>query len=694
MHRRLTIDAGGTFTDVVWSDADGTLFVGKAPTRRDRVFRGIDEGVAVIANDLGVDRRTVYEQTDLAIYATTTATNAILERATARTALLVTNGFPDTLVLRGGGKLHPFDFDEPYPRPYVPRRMTFEIVERVDAEGGVVTPLDEEQVRDTIAAASAAGAEAVAVCLLWSIANGSHERRLGELLAELLPGVPFTLSHQLNPIVREYPRASGTAIDASLKPLMQRHLSELAGDLSDAGFTGELTVATSLGGVMHIDDVRECPIYLVRSGPSMAPVAGRMFASVRTADILVADTGGTSFDVSVLRGGDVTFTRDTWLGPQFTGHATGMASVDIRSIGAGGGSIAWIDAGGLLRVGPQSAGATPGPACYGRGGDRPTVTDAAAVLGYLDPDRFLGGRMALEVEAARRVVGRLADELEEEPEEAAAAILAIVDQSMVSAIKDVTITQGIDPRECLIVAGGGAAGLNIVEIARSLGCASIQYPRQAGALSACGAQFSDLVTEFSAGVFLTTASFDLDLLAGALGGLDTQLGLVEQQLRGRGITSFERSFVAEARYAYQSWQIDVPLDRETILSEGGVAVLGRTFDREHERVFAVAEPGQVIELTQCRARLVGRLDRSAAIEWGGGTAAPEAVTRQPAFFRGLGCVDTHVHPGSSIPAEAIIEGPALIVEPTTTLVLYPSSSARIGPNGTYTVTIELEERAA
>jgi N-methylhydantoinase A len=426
----------------------------------------------------------------------------------------------------------------------------------------------------------------------------------------------------------------------------------------------------------------------------MAPVAGRTFAADGTADILVADTGGTSFDVSVLRGGEVTFTRDTWLGPQFTGHATGMASVDIRSIGAGGGSIAWIDAGGLLRVGPHSAGAEPGPACYGRGGDQPTVTDAAAVLGYLDPDGFLGGRMALEIDAARRVIGRLADELDDELEVVAAAVLAIVDQSMVSAIKDVTIAQGIDPRECLFVAGGGAAGLNIVEIARSLGCASIQYPRQAGALSACGAQFSDLVAEFSRGVFLTTSSFDGDLLATALEGLDRQLELVEAQLRRRGITSFERSFVGEARYAYQSWQIDVPLDRETILSEGGVDVLARTFDREHERVFAIAEPGQVIELTQCRARLVGRLDRSATIEWGAGTAAPEAVTRQPAYFRGLGRVDAPVHPGSSISRGAIVEGPALIVEPTTTLVVYPGSSAQIGPNGTYAVTIELEGRAA
>ena len=257
--------------------------------------------------------------------------------------------------------------------------------------------------REVVRSLEPAGVEAVAVSLLWSIANPEHELRLGALLEEELPGVPYTLSHRLNPIIREYRRTSGTAIDASLKPLMQEHLREIEAGLREAGFWGELVAASSFGGVLPMDRLIERPIFAARSGPSLAPVAGRLYSEHELAgsDAIVCDAGGTSFDVSVVRDGGIVFARETWLGAPFEGHLTGLASVDVRSIGAGGGSIAWLDPGGLLRVGPESAGADPGPACYGRGGDRPTVTDAAVVLGYLDPDRFLGGAMALDVDAAR-----------------------------------------------------------------------------------------------------------------------------------------------------------------------------------------------------------------------------------------------------------------------------------------------------
>lgn len=393
MGYRIAVDTGGTFTDLVLADEQGNMYLGKAPTTFERIFRGIEGAFGMVAEQLGMDVPTVLSRADLLIYGTTHATNAIIEGKTAKTALLVTEGFPEILVLREGGKVNPYDLAAQYPQPYVPRRLTFEIRERVDSEGQIVIPFDRDQASKVLEDLRKRQIEAVAVCFLWSSANPANEAAMGRLIEEEMPGLPYTLSHRLNPIIREYRRASSTAIDASLKPLMSNHLQEMESDLRSAGFRGELLVATSFGGVMHLPDVVERAILLVKSGPSMAPVAGRSYGQAEAGrrEIIVCDTGGTSFDVSLVRDGMVKFTRETWLGERFTGHITGLASVDVASIGAGGGSIAWIDSGGLMRVGPQSAGSEPGPACYGRGGVASTVTDAAVVLGYIDPGYCLGG---------------------------------------------------------------------------------------------------------------------------------------------------------------------------------------------------------------------------------------------------------------------------------------------------------------
>ena len=263
--------------------------------------------------------------------------------------------------------------------------------------------------------------------------NPSHELRVGELLTEYLPGVPFTLSHQLNPSIREYRRASSAAIDASLKPLMSQHLSELNGRLREANFPGRVLVVTSTGGVLDAADIARVPIHTVGSGPAMAPISGRAYAAMeaRVPTAIVSDSGGTSYDVSVVRRGQIPWTREAWIGEPYVGHLTGFPSIDVKSIGAGGGSIAWVDDGGLLHVGPQSAGADPGPVCYGRGGKRPTVTDAALTLGYIDPDYFLGGAMRLDAASAREaIVRQIGDPLRLGPEEAAMAIIQLVTENM------------------------------------------------------------------------------------------------------------------------------------------------------------------------------------------------------------------------------------------------------------------------
>ncbi|HTY56796.1 MAG TPA: hydantoinase/oxoprolinase family protein [Candidatus Binataceae bacterium] len=687
---RIAIDTGGTFTDIVLTDENGNTYLGKAPTTYGRIFDGINGALAVIADQLHTNPSEVLRRTDLLIYGTTHATNAIIEGKIAKTAFLVTEGFPEILLLREGGKLDPFDLTTAYPRPFVPRKWTFEIRERIDSEGEIETPFDARQARSVIAELRKHGIEAVAVCFLWSPLNPAHEAAMGQILREELPGVAVTLSHQLNPIIREYRRASSAVIDASLKPLMQEHLRGMDSDLQRAGFQGELLVATSFGGVMHLSDVVEKPIYLVKSGPSMAPVAGLAYARAEAVsrDIIVCDTGGTSFDVSLVRDGAIKFTRETWLGGKFTGHLTGLSSVDVESIGAGGGSIGWIDSGGLLRVGPQSAGSEPGPACYARGGKNATVTDAAVVLGYIDPAYFLGGRMKLDVEAARSAVDQVAQTLGINLEAAASNILEVASELMVGAIKDITINQGIDPRDGLIVAGGGAAGLNIVPIARELGCSQVLVPKTAGALSACGGQFSNIVTDFSASKLAHTADFPYSEVNRTLAAIGELIEAFADRLRKKGLSDFLTEYFVEARYPYQVWELDVALAKGRFDGRDDLRRMIEDFHKEHARVFTVNEPDQQLECIYWRGRLTARL-KSPPQKRLGDAAIPEPAARHTtqAYFSASGRIETKRYLGSELPAGMIIKGPAIIDEATTTVVIYPNSFATVTPLGNYLLTI-------
>ena len=478
---RLSVDVGGTFTDLVLEAGDGAFRLFKSPTRPDDPVQGCLEVVQQAADADGRDRAALLGECELFLHATTRATNAVLTGRTARTAFLTTEGHPDIFLLREGGRVDPFDNTVPFPEPLVPRRLTFEIPERIRADGVVHKPLDEDAVLAVIERLKAAQIEAVGVCLIWSIVNPDHEERVGAFLDAHLPGVPYTLSHRLNPSLREYRRASSACIDASLKPVMTGYLSSLEARLREAGFNGRLLTVTSQGGVVDAADLAATPIHSLNSGPAMAPVAGRVFAAAEGDEdmAIVADTGGTSYDVSLVRKGRIPWTRETWLGPRIRGHMTGFPSVDVRSVGAGGGSIAWVDPGGMLHVGPDSAGSVPGPACYGQGGSEPTVTDAALALGYIDADFFLGGAIALDTDRATAAIAeKIGAPLGVGAHEAAAAVLDVVSQNMVHAIEDITINQGVDPREAVLIGGGGAAGLNSVQIARRLGLQARRHPRR------------------------------------------------------------------------------------------------------------------------------------------------------------------------------------------------------------------------
>jgi N-methylhydantoinase A len=673
---RFATDTGGTFTDLVVEDDDGRITMYKSPTVASDPVQGVLGALTLAAADRGLELAEMLGRANMFIHGTTHAINAIITGRTARTALLVTEGHRDMLVFREGGRAEPFNHTIPFPKPFVPRALTYELPGRIIYNGDVREPLDEEAVLAAIATLKAEQVEAVAVCLLWSTINPSHEMRVGELLAQHLPGVPFTLSHEVNPTLREFRRASSASIDASLKPLMGKYLGGLTDRLAEAGFHGEVMVLTSGGGMMASADIAEAPIKVINSGPSMAPISGRFYAGLEQEpdNVIVADTGGTTYDISLVRGGVVPMTRELWIGQPLRGHLVGYPSVEVKSVGAGGGSIAHVDAGGLLGVGPQSAGANPGPVCYSRGGTLPTVTDASVALGYVDPDFFLGGAIKLDRPGAIAAIkAHVADPLGLPVEEAAWRIIELATENMVQAIADITVAQGIDPNGAVLIGGGGAAGLNSTFIARRLGCKALIIPETGAALSAAGAMMSDLVAEYAGSLFTTTGGFDAAKVRDAVSTLAGKCEAFVEKTRATGATHAATEFIAEARYEGQVWDIDVPFEPQAVFGEGGIEAFRATFDALHEQIFAVRDDRSDVEIIGLRATVRCSVRTHAKFRLDAPTDLPETAGRRPIHFHGAGWVDTPILRLESIVPGAPAQGPAIIESAFTTIVVDPAA---------------------
>jgi N-methylhydantoinase A len=684
---RFATDTGGTFTDLLIEDEAGSIHMFKAATVPSEPVTGVLTAFDVAASHFQVDRRTLLSRGEMFVHGTTYAINAIVTKNTAKTALLVTSGHPDILVLREGGRLEPFNHAVPYPDPYIPRSLTFEVPERVLASGEVRRPLDTGAVVEIANELKRRDVEAVAVCLLWSVLHPKHERQVGEILAAHLPGIPITLSHALNPALREYRRTIASAIDASLKPLMNKYLTGLTRSMREAGFEKRILVLTSQGGMVDLDEVQSAPILAINSGPSMAPIAGARLAAAEApgADAVVFDTGGTTFDVSLVRGGRVPFTHETWLGRPFQSDLTGFPSVDVRSIGAGGGSLAWAEEGRVLRVGPQSAGAVPGPACYGTGGQHATVTDAALVLGYIDPSFFLGGRIRLDRNAAMAALQRdVASPFAMSLEAAASAVMSVWSENMVQAISDITVNQGIDPAKAAIVGGGGAAGLNALTIAERLGCERLILPEVGAALSAYGATVSEIGREYRR-VFVTSSSqFDRDGAARVIAELRERAAIFANSA-GAAARDVRVDFLVEARYVHQVWEIDVAIEPDRLLASGGVDLLTQNFHRAHEDVFAFCDPRSPIEVIAWRIAVHCKVAPLADLKLAH-TAAPAKDPKwRRAFFPNSGWLNVPVLTFGEIEPGVRIEGPAIVESPFTSIVINSDGSFSRSESGNLVV---------
>ena len=675
---RFAVDTGGTFTDLVIEDSKGKLHIFKSPTTPNNPVKGILSAFDKASEYFSISTFDLLSKGEFLLHGTTRATNAIVTSGTAKTAFLTTLGHPDILVLREGGRTDPFNFSVPFPQPYIPRSLTFEVTERISAQGKIITPLSKNSLQKVISFIKKKEIESIAVCLLWSTVNPIHEKRIGKILDIELPKIPFTLSHELNPVLREYRRASSTCIDASLKPLMTEYILNLQDNLKERGFQGRMLMLTSKGGVMDYKEIAEAPIHTVGSGPAMAPIAGRYFAKIdsKSNTAIIADTGGTTYDVSLVRNGEIPMTPETWLGEKYQGNILGFSSVDVKSIGAGGGSIAWVDEGGLLHVGPKSAGANPGPACYGKGGIFPTVTDACLILGYIDADYFLGGKMKLDFSKARKSINEhICKPLKIKLNEGAKAILHLATENMVSAIEEITVHQGIDPRNSVLIGGGGAAGLNSVAIARRLGCKELIIPETGSVLSATGAIMSELHADFRALFFTSSNNFDFK---GAQRTLKKLKIKAEKFIKGTAEShlDYKIEFWVEARYKSQVWEIDLPITKNLLKTKQSVEKFRKDFDKSHENIFAFSDPNSPIEFIgwrstvncKIRSRPIGKIKEH--------KFSKSHISKQrKAFFDKKGLLQVQVIKLEDIMKNHTVKGPAIIESPFTTIVLDIGSKA-------------------
>ena len=685
MRYQVCIDIGGTFTDCLVADETGEIRIFKSPTTPGAFEEGFINVLRHAAEGYGLVTDGFLARVDMIVHGTTVATNALIERKVGTAGVIVNEGHRDVLMLREGPRKGAFEWKLDYPDPFVPRNLTRTVAGRMDARGRELVPLDEAAVVRAVADLRRAGATSIAVALLWSVANGAHERRVREIVEREWPGVPVTLSHEVNPVPREYRRFIAAAIDASLFPVVSAYTSKLTEALEREGYGGELLIANCVGGMMPAEEVMRRPIYSVMSGPTLAPIAAKALTVDR--DVIVGDMGGTTFDVSALRDRQLIITPEAMINDDLLG----IPKVDVRSIGAGGGSIAWVDEGGLLRVGPQSAGAKSGPACYGQGGAEPTVTDANVLLGIIDPDFFLGGEIKLDRQLAEQAVGRIAEALGVGLVEAAYAIYTTSNHNMVTAIEDITVREGIDPRESYFVCGGGGTACHIAEMAEVLGLKRYMIPKFSAGLSAFGGLISEVRWEASRTFHTSDRRFDFAAVNPILEGLRVE---GETFLDRAGIDAARRSFEYsfKGRYEYQSWDIDVTFaPNGGIASQDDVAALAAAFHRMHERIYSIKEETDTVEMTSWTVRANGH--RPVADLWRKSRHAAQAGAPEPKSTRPIhlsasqGLVETPVFDGHALGPGARLAGPCLIEETTFTALLLPRHDAAVDDYGNYLVTI-------
>jgi len=683
---RVGVDVGGTFTDLICITPDGEVVLDKTPTTPDDLSSGVLTGMEQLAGALGMDTKAFCAAVEAFVHGTTTADNTMIEMSGAPTGLLATEGHRDEIELRRDHKENIWDPTAPPPEPIARRRARIPVPERCDFEGNVILALDEEAVRRGVRRLHKLGVESIAVCFLFSFVNPDHERRAREIILEELPDVGhISLSHEVLPRAPEFERTSTTLVNAYVAPKITAYVDRLVEKLRLSGFEGQVVLMQSSGGVMPPQSVQRRAVALLSSGPT-GGVMGAALAAGRSGvhDFVAADMGGTSYDVCLVQHGQPAVATDwNWRHRYYVN----LPMVDIHSVGAGGGSIARVRQGALL-VGPDSAGSLPGPVCYRRGGVRATVTDSDAVLGYLPVKGFAGGRMELDVEAGRTAIARdVAEPLGLEVDEAAWAIQRIVNANMANAVRKVLSQHGADPRTLALVAYGGGGPVHAWAQARELGIRRVLVPKASPAFSALGLLVSDYVVDLMRAHVVKLSDIDLARVRELAAELrrEAEAELAPARL-GEG--AVQADLFAQMCYHGQNFDMSVPLPEGESLSGEHLLDLADRFHHQHEAARGFAFPSQQPLVRGIRLVHRGATPKPPVLaRMGDVTHAVDARTGVRAVHMGEGFVDAATYDGGSLGPGALIEGPALIEEPFTVVVLAPSDVAVLDEHGNYDITI-------
>ena len=680
MKYRIGIDIGGTFTDFFLQAEDGRTGTWKQLSTPKDPSAGLIAGLERIAESEGLPFETFVGDIETIVHGTTVTTNATLTRGGVKTGLLTTRGMRDALEMRRGIRERQYDNRYTNVEPLVPRELRLPVGGRIDRDGREIEALDEASLEAAVATLASEGVEAAAICFMNSFANPVHEREAARYVAERFPGMHLSVSSELLPVIRFYDRVSTTVLNAYVGPILSVYLDRLGEKLAEAGFRGVLLVMQSNGGVALPEIVRSRAASTLLSGPAGGPRAAAAYVG-GDGDCIVVDMGGTSFDASLVRGGEAEM--------NMTGEIDrlriALPMLAITTIGAGGGSIGWTDEGGLLRMGPRSAGADPGPACYGRGGGEPTCTDANVVLGFLDPSFFAGGRIPLDIEAARTAIGRrIAAPLDMTVEEAAAGMFRVINTNMAHGVREITVKRGLDPRVFPMVVAGGAGGLHACMIALELDLPRVLFPRTASVLCAAGMLRSDLKHDEVRSFVTRFADLDVPAL-NALVEEMTGEGMARLEVEGVPEERRERRILLDLRYLKQYHEVQVEVPEEAV-RDGDLETIASLFHREHDRLFGyeLSEEGTGIELINVRVRVIGRVlkpelplypeapEESPPVKGERRAFSPEedAFTTMPVYdFADL-------LPGSRV------EGPALCEREDTTLFVSRSFTCKVDRHGT------------
>jgi N-methylhydantoinase A len=666
MNFRVGVDVGGTFTDFLVSGAGSAARVYKSSTTPENPAIGFFAGLEQAAKDYDLTLQQFLDNVETIVHGTTITTNAVLTSTGAKTGFLTTHGFRDVLNMRRGMKERQFEKYAP-PPPLVPRHLTHVARERINVEGKVLTPLEEQ---DVVAAAQAfkeAGVEAVAVSYLWSFRNPVHEERTREILERELPGVYVSVSTEILPQIRVYERHSTTALNAYSGPILTRYLTRLEKELKQRGYKGRLLIMQSNGGVMSPQVAQRFASNTLLSGPAGAPGAGVFYGSTHGfKNIITVDMGGTSFDVALVKDGRPGITTDGSIGE----HRIASPILDIHTIGAGGGSIARVETGGLLAVGPASAGAQPGPACYGRGGLLPTVTDADFVLGYLDPQAFHGGQLRLDGAAAERAITEnVAKPLGIDATRAADGIYQVINANMAAALGVVSVQRGYDPREFVLIVAGGAGPIHAGPIARELEIPLVLIPRESSVFCAAGMLISDLQHDY-----VRTYARDLDKVDPAeVSALFKEMtAAARSTLTQEGIEAkkVHIAYSVDLRYVGQFNEVEVPFEFSGKPDLKALDASVKRFHQQHDSLYGYSMGGAPVELINLRVTARGltpkpKFPRSPKAKI---PVARARLGTRPAWFDGK-WVKTPVFDGLELQNGHQVKGPAIVQQPTTTIIV-------------------------